>query len=370
LRQHPDVVLVVLESFRADAVGASLNGRAVTPVIDELALRGVSADAAYSHNGYTVQARHHIFSGSVADIRGGTSLIDDFKANGYETAYFSGQDESFGGSAYGVGFDRADVAYDARVDRDKRYSTFSTAGSLAVPNGLLLSRVTDFLERRNATKPLFLYVNFHDTHFPYHHAGIEPLVNSAPLAQKDITPDHLGALRATYLNTAANVDRAIGRLLEEARRRLGHDPGIIVVADHGESLFDEGFLGHGYALNEVQTRVPLVVANLPLVLTEPIGQADLRDAVRMALERPMDHEAPRIERSESKRVFQYLGTFDRPAEIAFTGLRHQIVYDFRDDRVRVDHGRWAAPPALSADDAAAWRDLVNTWERMRLAASP
>ena len=51
-----------------------------------------------------------------------------------------------------------------------------------------------------------------------------------------------------------------------------------MLADHGESLFDEGFLGHGYALNDAQTRIPLIVSGLPLRLVEPFGQVDLRDA--------------------------------------------------------------------------------------------
>jgi hypothetical protein len=365
--RRPDVVLVVLESFRADAVGAQLHGRAVTPVIDDLARRGVSSQAAYSHNGYTVQARHHIFSGSVADVRGGTTLIDDFNANGYETAYFSGQDESFGGTAYDVGFKRAHVAYDARDDRDRRYSTFSTAGSLAVPNAVLLERVTSFLAGRDGTKPLFLYVNFHDTHFPYHHRGIDPLINATPLPQADISPDRRDALRATYLNTAANVDRAIGRLLQAVRQHRQQDPAVVIVADHGESLFDEGFLGHGYALNDAQTRIPLVIANLDVTLTEPVGQSDLRDALREALVRSGGGTAPSIRRDPARHVFQYLGTIARPAEIAFTTLDGRFRYDFRDSRAQADMGNWVRPDSLGPSDANRWRELVTTWERMMIA---
>lgn len=363
---RPDVILVVLESFRADALGARLNGVAVTPVLDSLARAGVSSDAAYSHNGYTIQARHHIFSGSMAGLREGTTLIDDFHANGYQTAYFSGQDESFGAKAYPVGFKRVDVAYDARVDRDKRYSTFTTAGSLAVPNSVLVERVTAFLRSRNDPRPLFLYVNFHDTHFPYHHPGIEAIVNRDPLAQSKIAPARATQLRATYLNTAANVDRAIGRVLDATRSALGREPGVVVIGDHGESLFDEGFLGHGYSLNEAQTRVPLVVAGLPLVLKEPVGQADLRDDIREALAGPARDVKPRLEPDPSRRVFQYLGTLDRPAEIAFTGLEHQLIYDFRERQVRIGE-RSVDPARLTPEESAQWRVLVRTWERMMLA---
>jgi arylsulfatase A-like enzyme len=335
-------------------------------VLDALAARGVAVRHAYSHNGYTVQSRRHIFTGSTADIRGASTLIDDFKGNGYETAYFSGQDESFGGAEQGVGFDRADAAYDARSDRDRRYSTFTTAGSLAVPHGVVTERVAAFLASRTPERPLFLYVNFHDTHFPYHHAVIEPLLAAPVLPPGAIVPSRAGDLRAMYLNTAANVDRAIGTVIERVRETTGREPGVVVLSDHGESLFDEGFLGHGYALNDAQTRVPLIVANLPLVVPEPFGQADLRVALNAALAGD-SRSAPVVER-RNEPVFQYLGVFDRPAQIAFTTAEGRTIYDFRADRVLLD-GAWRRPDTLAPDSAARDRflTLVHTWERMRLA---
>ncbi|MCL4814550.1 MAG: sulfatase-like hydrolase/transferase, partial [Vicinamibacteraceae bacterium] len=231
---RPAVVLVVLESFRADMVGASLDGRPVTPVLDELARRGFSSERAYSHNGYTVQSRFHLFSGSLADLRGGTTLIDDFKANGYQVAYFSAQDESFGGDAMSVGYGRADVFYDARQDRGNRYTKFATPGSLAVPATVLRERVRAFLAERTDTRPLFLYVNFHDTHFPYHHRLIEPLISEVVVPQGQIAPARADDLRRMYMNTAANVDREIGRVLDDVRKALGEEPAVIVTSDHGE----------------------------------------------------------------------------------------------------------------------------------------
>jgi hypothetical protein len=92
------------------------------------------------------------------------------------------------------------------------------------------------------------------------------------------------------------------------------------MSDHGESLFDEGFLGHGYALNEIQTRIPFIVANLPLVVREPFGQADLRGAIDAALRvDPGVAAVPRLEPAPAHEVFQYLGTIDRPRQIALLG---------------------------------------------------
>jgi glucan phosphoethanolaminetransferase (alkaline phosphatase superfamily) len=366
---RPDVVLIVLESFRADALGAVHDGTPVTPVLDALASNGVSVRRAYSHNGYTVQARHHIFTGSIANLRGPTTIIDDFAANGYQTAYFSGQDESYGGDANSTAFAHANVAYDARADRDRRYSTFTTAGSLAVPYTVLLDRVTEFLKTRRGDRPLFLYVNFHDTHFPYLHEGVVPILRMPRLNRGDIVPERAADLRGMYLNTAANVDRAVGKVLVAARDALGHEPGVVVMSDHGESLFDEGFLGHGYALNDAQTRIPLIVSRLPLHVVEPFGQSDLRDLLRNGLSSPDAGAGPTIAPDPARQVFRYLGRLDRPGAVGFTGLRSQLVYDFRDRKVRRDDGSWRGTDELSEAERTQWLDLVTTWERMVVAAN-
>jgi hypothetical protein len=367
-QSNQDVVLIVLESFRADARGARVGGRPVTPVLDALAAQGIAPQFAYSHNGYTIQSRRHIFAGSTADVRSDGTLIDDFKQHGYQVAYFSAQDESFGGPQEGVGFERADVAYDARADRRRRFSDFTTAGSLAVPFDVIEERVGAFLDRRATSQPLFLYVNLQDTHFPYRHRGIQPLVSRSIVAQGDIAPEHADAVRDMYLNTASNVDRAIGEILSHVRRALGREPGVIVLSDHGESLFDEGFLGHGYALNDAQTRIPLVVAHLPMRVEEPFVEADLRDAINQALEMPPAAGAkPVVVENPSRMVFQYLGQITRPAQIAFTGLSGRTIYDFREGRIRIGSGQWRRPEELTPPDHARFLQLVQTWERMMLA---
>jgi hypothetical protein len=368
--RRPNVVLIMLESFRADVVGAHRNGRAVTPTLDALASRGVSAQRAYSHNGYTVQSRHHVFSGTLANLGDGTTLVDDFKANGYEVAWVSGQDESFGANDLKVGFDRADLAYDARTERHRRYSTFTTPGSLAVPYEVVVEQIGRFLDSRTTARPLFLYVNFHDTHFPYHHDGIRPLVGDTVIGRHQIAPSRAAEVQAMYANTAANVDAAIGEVLRLVEQALGVEPGVVVIGDHGESLFDENFLGHGYALNDAQTRIPLIVANLPLIIDEPFGQADLRAALRAALEPSppgLETSKPTVRTNGDKGVFQYLGTIDRPRQIAFATLTDRVVFDFRTNKGRIAGGSWVRINNLPAPDRDRVVELIRYWERMKLA---
>jgi len=74
---------------------------------------------------------------------------------------------------------------------------FTTPGSLALPYEVNGERVSEFLAKRETSRPLFLYVNFHDTHFPYHHRWIRPLVNDSVLPRAEIRPGRAEDLRAT-----------------------------------------------------------------------------------------------------------------------------------------------------------------------------
>ena len=186
---------------------------------------------------------------------------------------------------------------------------------------MVTERIDAYLRSRAGDRPLFMYVNFHDTHFPYHHRLIQPLLPSPVVDQPDIVQERADAVRQMYLNTVANVDAAIGDVLERATRALGQEPALIVLSDHGESLFEEGFLGHGYSLNDAQTRIPLVAVNLPLALAEPFGQSDLRAAIAIALAGPATLDMrPTVTRSATREVFQYLGELSYPVQIGFRGI--------------------------------------------------
>ena len=366
-QRKPDVVLVVLESFRADLVGARHDGREITPVLNRLAEAGVSSAQAYSHNGYTVQSRYHMLAGTMTARIGADTLIDDFKSNGYVVGYFSGQDESFGAEAYRVGFERADAAYDARSDASRRYSTYSTPGSLAIPYQAVLENVETFVNARQGdSRPMFLYINFEDTHFPYSHEGIETLVSKVRLPRQRIAPENREALWATYVNTAANVDRAVGRVMEGIGQVRGTRPAVIVTADHGESLYEEGFLGHGYGLNDVQTRVPLIAADLPVRIEEPFSHLDLRAAVTQALMIPSSVDAaPEVVPTE-RPVLQYLGDLRRPRQVAFTHGGRRFIYDFRAERVQPWDQVWRAPATLTGEDRDVFQRLIHQWEWINL----
>jgi arylsulfatase A-like enzyme len=237
---------------------------------------------------------------------------------------------------------------------------------MAIPMTVVERHVSDWVGRAASDQPLLLCVNFHDTHFPYTHEGIETLISSTRVSRAEITPDNHDRLWATYANTAANVDRAIGQVLATVRAARGREPGIIVTSDHGESLFDEGFLGHGYALNEAQTRVPFVVVNLPMVVPEPLVQSDIRPALLAAMQEPDESKAPRSQPRGPAPLFQYLGDLGKPREVAFLGPHGRFLYDFRSDEAQKPGAGWLRPANLPKAAREEFVELVQFWERIQL----
>jgi hypothetical protein len=363
--RRPPVILFVLESLRADAVGAVYEDHRVTPVMDSLAAEGVRVEEAWSHNGVTSQSRYHILTGSLVYGRGDSTLLDDFKNHGYDVAYFSGQNDDFG--SLGIDYGRVDKYYDARQDMQFRYSTSRSPGSLAVPHAVVERRIREYLAARDRQEPLFLYVNFHDTHYPYTHAGLENLLGVELLPPSLISPRRRPELRRTYLNATANVDRAIGRVIDGVQAHTGQRPAVVILGDHGESLFEQGFLGHGYALNDAQTRVPFIVSGLPLTITTPFGQSDLRRLMNAAMsERAHVGERPAVRHSREARVFQYLGTLDTPAQIGWMTASGPVTYDFRSERVSIWDGV-LRPRDLTGEPKRMFQELVYTFESILLA---
>lgn len=365
-KRRPNLVLFVLESFRADLIFQKVHGKEITPNLNRLAAAGAAARWAFCHNGFTVGALKALFLGNPLRPSAPGSLLDDFKSNGYQTACFSGQNESFGGIAKTVGLERADHFYDARRDVDRRSSLFITPGSLTVPGEVVLERLSSFIkERQSDPRPLFLYINLQDTHFPYQHYAMRPLLTKSPLPRSKISPKQRERLVETYLNAVANVDAIVGEIMSRLEESLEGELALVLIADHGESLFDDDFLGHGHHLTDSQMRIPLIVKGFPARIEEPIGQDEIRAMIHQALSVPPGPER-RPERIgiKGKKVFQYLGEVSRPSQISWAGQNERWTVDLRHFLERQNTGPWRELGATP--DEGNFRELVHYWEALQL----
>ncbi|HYD12299.1 MAG TPA: sulfatase-like hydrolase/transferase [Allosphingosinicella sp.] len=361
---RPNVILIVLESTRADAIGRRVDGRAVTPVLDALAAHGSVAPRAYSHVGFTTESLQSLFTGTLAPRDDRQSLVRDFLTNGYQVATFSGQAEDFGDTANLVGLRRGQVFVDGTMLKDQRSGAFAAQGSVNVDGKVLLREFDRRLGNPQAwQRPHFVYLNFQSAHFPYFNPGMDRVLPGEPIARADIAIGNRDRVAQTYWNAIAYNDRLIGALLERLRR-LGvlENTIVVVTADHGESLFDDGFLGHGHMLNDQQTRIPFILSRPGVAMPPVIGLDDMRALILRAA-------GASVAEPSGRPVFQFLGSLDRPGAIGMVDAQgRRFVFDFLQETLIDSAGgrslRYAELAPGSAEKSAA-DALLNEWARQR-----
>lgn len=360
---RPHVILIVLESARHDVVGRAVDGRELMPTVNRIAAAGSEAEAAYSHVGFTSFSLKSLFTGRLDPAPGGPSLVGDFLANGYEVGIFSGQSEDFGGIAETVGMRRASHFVDANALREERAFSFAAEGSLYVDGRIVLREFDRHLgDPESWRTPQFLYFNFQSAHFPYHAPGREWLLDGEPIARGDISFANRDRVRRNYWNAMAYNDLLVAELLERLDR-LGvrEDSLIVITSDHGQSLFEDGFLGHGHMLNEEQTRIPFIIDRPGISIGRPVGLADMRALIL----RTAGADVPTPPQTE---IFQYLGTLEQPGRIGTVdGDGRWTVFDLSRQAVRIDDGPWRRYADLPARSAIRQETngLIDRWARQR-----
>ncbi|HXZ85164.1 MAG TPA: sulfatase-like hydrolase/transferase [Myxococcota bacterium] len=352
--RQPNMLIIFLEGVRADIIGTQLNGKPVTPFLDQLIAEGSHSEHAYTNSPYTARSRGQLLGGRLAPYRDQSTLIDDFHANGYTVAWISGQDESFGADeSKMLGIARTDFHFDARDEANYSVARFNTTGSLMVSWKRVNLHVAEFLEKRERGKPVLLYVNYGDTHFPYDHRELDDVLGVRRLSAREIRPENAKGVYGTYANATANVDRAIQQLLEIWTAKLGaENSALLVTSDHGEAMFEDGTLGHGLALDATQTRVPFVLVGLGGTWPEPLGLSDVRAALQRALG-PGGDSPPRARfvPVPGRHILQYMAVIENPRLLCLRGYDTELRYD---------------TTQRSQPDDPEFRSLIWWWEGLQL----
>jgi len=256
--ERRDVVLVTIDTLRADAVGYSGSGKVETPRIDGLAAAGTAFRGAHAHAVVTLPSHASILTGLLPyqhGVRDNAGFVLDRRVPtlasvlgeaGWATAAFVSAfplDRRFGLDG---GFD----VYDDEVGG-------AAASSIAFPERDGDETVARALHwwRSHADRPRFLWVHLFTPHFPY-----EP---PEPFASR--------YRDRPYYGEAAEADRELGVLLEPILSGTGRPAIVVVTSDHGESLGEHGEETHGLFAYESTLAVPLVVYAPGLV---PAGTSD------------------------------------------------------------------------------------------------
>ncbi|HYE27110.1 MAG TPA: sulfatase-like hydrolase/transferase [Allosphingosinicella sp.] len=366
-RRH--VVLIALESTRAEMLRKRWNGRPVAPNLAALAAAGAYSEEAYSHIGFTTPALRTLLTGRLDPARPTPSLFSDFRRAGYRVAVLSSEAEDFGGIAGATGMrENAHLFIDARVLKNESLNPLTSDVTLLLDGRVLLREFDRHFGRRASwARPTFLYMNVQTSHYPYNFPGTPQILPGRPAPRHKIRFAHREWTRRTYWNSVAYGDWLIGQIVARLKRLGVLDEGVVlVVADHGEELFEHDYAGHGQRLNDLQTRIPFVLSRGDIAIPRPVGLADVRGLLLRAAGAEVPAPKP------GRPVFQHTVELDRPDEIAMvepgrrrTVLRlhtQEVVYEEADvPKLRASYRD--LPPASPLRQKA--DRLVRMWERER-----
>ncbi len=298
---RPNVLVIAIDTLRADKLGCYGGTRGITPNIDRLASEGARFEHAFSHAPWTLPAFASLFSSLLPPEHGaGGSLTDDFRAlpesvetiaerldsAGYSTAAIVNVD--FLSKTFGLmqGFRHVDDKF-SNNNRDMRNAGDTTRAALR------------WLDSR-PKKPFFLFVHYFDPHAEYAPPqpfrrqfakpqdaesdgftfGTREQIVAYRRGEIQFRPLDIERAEALYDGEVAYTDAEIGVLLAGlGERGLDASTLVVLTADHGEEFLDHGGYEHGHALYDELIAVPLIVRQTsriaPIAIPLSVGHMDV-----------------------------------------------------------------------------------------------
>jgi len=259
--ERPDIVMVTLDTTRADRLGAWGHDNAHTENVDALAARGRRYSRAYSPLPLTIPSHASLFTGTYPPehgIRsnGGGTLHEDASTLAEHLdrcGYATGASVAAFVTTRTWGFEQGFDAFYDDVPIGDDFWHASRAGAEVVDD------IIAWRDAQTGDDPLFAWVHLYDPHFPF-----QP------------PPQYLDeAGGKPYDGELAYVDDQVGRVME---RFSAPDTLFVIVGDHGEGLSEHSELTHGlFAYNSTQ-HVPFILAGPgvePAVIDEPVSLVDV-----------------------------------------------------------------------------------------------
>ncbi|MBM4391543.1 MAG: sulfatase-like hydrolase/transferase, partial [Deltaproteobacteria bacterium] len=270
--RRPDVVVVTLDTVRADRLGAYGYAKARTDTLDRLAAGGLRFENAFSVLPLTIPAHSSLFTGLYPfhlGIRSNgdnvladsfTTLAEHFRSAGYATGASVSAFVTTRQWGFAQGFD---AYFDEMPEREEGKRKDSNYWHIERPGNVVVDDALAWLAMVDREKPVFLWVHLYDAHFPYR-----------PPAAYELEEEN-----RPYDGEIAFLDDQVQRLVDAFS---GRDTITAIIADHGESLGDHGELTHGlYAFPSTQ-HVPWIVHGPgvePRVVKEPVSSVDFSPTI-------------------------------------------------------------------------------------------
>ena len=266
----PTVVLISLDTVRADNLSAQGAPEGATPNLDRFAASADRYESAYSTAPWTMPSHASMFTGLFPFEHGAHTFLpgDGHRGDNVFALHprFRTLAEALAGEGYathgvvsntvylrpGLGLDAGFQSWDVRRE--------GGAGVTA--------RALSWLdERAGGDRPAFLFVNYMDAHRPYAHGrpgrdahgALDELIDRV-MVKGESAGDMGAAVRALHQDAVTQLDAQVGKLLDglEARGLL-EDAMVIITSDHGEAFGAHGVVEHSKDVYEDLVRVPLLV---------------------------------------------------------------------------------------------------------------
>ncbi len=284
---RPNILLVVIDTTRADHVPPGGYGRPTAPTFAALAREGTYYTQAFSPAPWTVPAHASLFTGQYPSLHrtdcgslrlpdAAVTLAETLRDAGYRTAAYTANPWISTTYNFQQGFDTFGETW--RMVRPDSEDTGAALTNEQVERFLRWRQ--DNPEARR--QPFFLFINYFEPHLPYHppepersrflRAGADrervawlsrlghPEEMKFILGLSDLTPADLGILGDLYDGEIAYADRRLGEVLALLRElKILDDTVVAVTSDHGENLGDHGLMDHKMSVHDTLLHVPLVL---------------------------------------------------------------------------------------------------------------
>ncbi len=280
-RRHPNVLIITIDTTRADHLGCYGFGLAHTAAIDRVASEGVRCSDAIAAAPITMPAHSSIFTGLYPPAHGvrdngayalgdgAVTLAERLRDAGYTTHAFVSALVLNRRYNLNQGFETYDDDLWAE-DEPKLFMIRERQAPKTADRFLAWFNVWD----KDRTKPFFTWIHFFDPHQPNRPSRADLAVSVSP-----------------YDAEIAGVDRQIGRIVDTLRSSgILDDTLVIITADHGESLGEHGEQTHAIFVYDATLRVPLIIRYprlfSPATYDGPVRSVDIMPTVLNALGLP------------------------------------------------------------------------------------
>lgn len=261
---RPNVLLITIDTLRADHVSCYGYHLRTTPNIDRLAAQGTRFERAYTTIPLTGPAHFSLFTSRYPQEHGarinGVAHSEEarliflpqvLRKFGYHNAAFI---SAWPLTSRLTRLDRYFDLYDEELNRTYQLFNSSRFAEDVTPRAIAWLRA-------GARQPFFLWVHYFDPHSPYHfRKAFSRPARIGKVPPSALPSDEETRFRvASYDSEVAYTDHYVGRLLEALDElKLEKSTVVVLLSDHGESLGEHGYIGHGRHLYENIVRIPLI----------------------------------------------------------------------------------------------------------------